>query len=149
MLTRQLACLSSTKSSPSIRLAVITTFTARRTSLKNATAAVARYKEQIAIVWNAIWRGRGIYFLPVLASLYLVIYPLALTIPRDGESTTCLRAVSDIIALLSIPLPNAANRWYIPVRSDPAHFLITAVTIALLMYLGSGLHARIAARCAR
>ena len=84
--------------------------------------AIARHRGQLAIVWSKIWRGRGVYFLTVLASLYLVLYPFILTIPRDGESTTRLRALSDIITLLSIPLPNAADRWFIPYDQIPPVF---------------------------
>ena len=111
---------------------------------ESPAAAEIRYKDQLAVVWSTVWRGRGIYFLTVLASLYLVIYPLALTIPRDGEFVTRLRGLSDIIALLSIPLPNAANRWIIPFRSDPGRLLVAVGAIATFMYLSAGLRARIA-----
>jgi uncharacterized protein (DUF2235 family) len=107
------------------------------------TSVENRYRDQLTTVWSTIWRGRGIYFLTVLASLYLVIYPLALTIPRDGEFITRLRALSDVIGLLSIPLPNAANRWILPFRSDPGRFLVAAGAILVLMYLSAGLRARI------
>jgi uncharacterized protein (DUF2235 family) len=105
--------------------------------------AIRRYNDQERIVWSTVWRGRGIYFLTVLASLYLLLYPLALTIPATDEFTTPLRLFSDAIRLVSIPLPNAANRWIDAYARDPALFLIVASAIGLLMILSAGLRARI------
>src|SRR5262249_6401537 len=79
----------------------------------------------------------------VLASLYLVIYPLARTIPAAAEFTTRLRFLSDTIRLVSIPLPSAANRWIDAYARDPTLFLIAAVSGAILAGLDVGLKARI------
>ena len=102
-----------------------------------------RYKLQERIVWSTVWRRRGIYFLTVLASLYLVIYPLATTIPATAEYTTRLRFLSDAIRLVSIALPGAANRWIDAYARDPALFLIAGVMVAFLTILSAGLSGRI------
>lgn len=110
---------------------------------EEATKALTRYKDQLSTVWTLVWRGRGIYFLTVLASLYLVIYPLALTILRSWEETSRLHFLSDIIRLIAIPLPHAADRWVDAYAADPGLFVITSLVIAILMGLGAGLRSRI------
>lgn len=110
---------------------------------ETSTAAATRHSQQDKIVWSTVWRGRGIYFLTVLASLYLVIYPLAITIPATAEFTTRLRFLSDAIRLVSIPLPNAANRWIDAYARDPALFLVAAISVAILLGLSAGLKGRI------
>jgi uncharacterized protein (DUF2235 family) len=110
---------------------------------ETSASAVTRYNDQERIVWSTVWRGRGIYFLTVLASLYLFIYPLAKTIPATAELTTRLRFLSDAIRLLSIPLPSAANRWIDAYARDPALFVMAASAVALLMALSAGLRMRI------
>ncbi len=106
-------------------------------------AASRRYLDQDKIVWSTVWRVRGLYFLTVLASLYLAIYPLAMTIPMAGEFSTRLRFLSDLIRLIAIPLPNAANRWVDAYARDPAAFLIAALTVGILIWLSSALRSKI------
>jgi uncharacterized protein (DUF2235 family) len=110
---------------------------------ETSNAANDRHDSQDAIVWSTVWRGRGIYFLTVLASLFLAIYPLAFTIPAAGEFSTRLRFLSDAIRLMTIPLPSAANRWIDAYARDPALFLVAAVSVAILLGLSAGLRARI------
>jgi uncharacterized protein (DUF2235 family) len=110
---------------------------------EDPNAAIIRQKQQEEIVWSSVWRGRGLYFLTVLASLYLAIYPLAITIPATAELTTRLRFLSDTIRLVSIPLPSATNRWIDAYARDPALFLIAALTVGILIWLNAGLKGRI------
>lgn len=110
---------------------------------ESATAAATRHTEQERIVWSTVWRGRGAYFLTVLASLYLAIYPLADPADKTAEFATRLRFISDSIRLITIVLPSAANRWVDAYASDPALFLISVATIATLLGLSAGLRARI------
>ena len=105
--------------------------------------ALTRHESQEKIVWSTVWRGRGIYFLTVIASLYLAIYPLAITVPASAEYTTRLRLLSDTIWLVSIPLPSAVNRWVDAYARDPALFLIAAFTVAILLGISAGLRRRI------
>jgi uncharacterized protein (DUF2235 family) len=105
--------------------------------------AVARHADQERIVWSTVWRGRGIYFLTVLASIYLAIYPLAAPVAKTAETTTRLRFISDTIRLIAIPLPAAANRWVDAYAGDPALFLVSVITLATLLGLSAGLRARI------
>ena len=106
-------------------------------------AARDRHEGQDAVVWSTVWRGRGIYFLTVLASVFLAIYPLAFSIPATGEFSTRLRFLSDAIRLVTIPLPSAANRWIDAYARDPALFLVAAISVAILLWLSAGLRERI------
>ncbi|MGY4512110.1 DUF2235 domain-containing protein [Bradyrhizobium sp. USDA 3650] len=105
--------------------------------------AATRYKEQDSVIWSTIWRGRGIYFLTVFASLFLVIYPLAYSIPATSEFSTRLRFLSDTIRLVATVLPSAAERWVNAYARDPALFLVSALFIVILLALSAGLRARI------
>ncbi|RXH38730.1 hypothetical protein XH99_00265 [Bradyrhizobium nanningense] len=105
--------------------------------------ALSRYKEQDAVVWSTIWRGRGVYFLTVLASLFLAIYPLAYSIPATSEFATRLRFLSDTIRLVAVALPSAANRWVDAYARDPGLFVVSALSVIILLALSAGLRARI------
>ena len=110
---------------------------------EDPVAALTRYKDQEQIVWSTVWRGRGMYFLTVLASLGLAIYPIASPVPKIDEYTTRLRFISDSIRLLANPLPSIADRWKDAYAGDPALFLISVITIGILISLSAGLRRRI------
>jgi uncharacterized protein (DUF2235 family) len=106
-------------------------------------AAAGRFEDQERVVWSMVWRGRGFYFLTVLASLYFVVYPLADPAVKTAEFTTRLRLVSDAIRLIAIVLPSGADRWVDAYASDPVLFLISVTAIGLLLYVSAGIRSRI------
>lgn len=104
--------------------------------------AAARAKSQER-VWDLVWWRRVVYFLTVAASLYLVLYPLARSLPRSAKDTTALHPVSDALGFLSVFLPNSGNPWFNDYQSDPGRFLIVALVIVVLMVVSGKLSSRI------
>jgi uncharacterized protein (DUF2235 family) len=105
----------------------------------------ARHREKIQehVVGSSIWRRRIIYFLTVIASVYLFTYPIASNLPASAEFTTRLRPLSDIIRMAELALPNATSRWTNAYARDPLWFLLCAGLVALLLWLSASLKGRI------
>jgi hypothetical protein len=105
---------------------------------EGATGAQDRCAEQ-EDVWDTVWRKRGIYFLTVFATGYLLAYPLY----RDGydfqEHYTPLRLVSDAIRLIGTFMPTFFNRWLDAYARDPFWFLACVTLVAFLTAMGSKL----------
>ncbi|TKW78822.1 MAG: DUF2235 domain-containing protein [Bradyrhizobium icense] len=110
---------------------------------ESAASARGREETQEKAVGSSIWRRRIIYFLTVIASIYLLAYPIASQLPPSAEYTTRLRPLSDVIRMVEIALPHAATRWTNNYARDPLHFLLAAGMVALLMWLSAGLKDRI------
>jgi len=110
---------------------------------ESAASARGRDETQEKAVGSSIWRRRIIYFLTVIASIYLLAYPIASQLPPAAEYTTRLRPLSDVIRMAEVALPGAAKRWTNAYARDPMHFLLAAGMVALLMWLSSGLKDRI------
>jgi hypothetical protein len=109
------------------------------------TAASARHREktQEHVVGSSIWRRRVIYFLTVIASVYLLTYPLTSQLPASDEYTTRLRPLSDVIRMVGLALPGAASRWINAYARDPLSFVLHAGLVALLLWLSASLRSRI------
>jgi uncharacterized protein (DUF2235 family) len=113
--------------------------------IKYETPASARQRDlfQEQVVGSSIWRRRIIYFLTVIASVYLVAYPLGAQLPPSAEVTSRLRPVSDVIRMVGVALPSAADRWKDAYARDPLQFLLCAGLVSLLLLLSAGLKGRI------
>ena len=110
---------------------------------ESSAAALQRDETQEKVVGSSIWRRRIIYFMTVIASIYLLAYPIASQLPPAAEFTTRLRPLSDVIRIVGIALPGAASRWTNAYARDPLHFLLAASLVALLLWLSAGLKDRI------
>ncbi|MEH2603569.1 uncharacterized protein (DUF2235 family) [Bradyrhizobium sp. AZCC 1588] len=108
------------------------------------SVASARQREltQEHVVGSSIWRRRIIYFLTVIASLYLLTYPLTSTAPAAAEFTTPLRPLSDLIRMVGLALPGAASRWINAYAREPLWFVLCAGLVALLLWLSASLKDR-------
>jgi uncharacterized protein (DUF2235 family) len=104
--------------------------------------AHARAKAQEE-VWNLVWLRRVIYFATVLASLYLLLYPLVQSFPPAAEYATPLRPVSDLIRFLGGFAPGALKPWLDAYARDPGHFLLAAAAVGVLILMGSMVGAKI------
>jgi type VI secretion system (T6SS) phospholipase Tle1-like effector len=112
---------------------------------KYESLATARQREftQEHVVGSSIWRRRIIYFLTVIASIYLATYPLTSTAPAAAEFTTPLRPLADIIRMVGLVLPGAASRWINAYAREPLWFALCAGLVALLLWLSTTLQGRI------
>ena len=89
---------------------------------ESSGAALHRERTQEHVVGSSIWRRRIIYFLTVIASIYLLTYPLTSTAPAAAEFTTPLRPLSDVIRMVGWVLPGAASRWTNAYAREPLWF---------------------------
>ncbi len=101
--------------------------------------APERHRQQEG-VWNLVWRKRVIYFLTVIATADLLLYPLYRESYGFEELRTRLRLLSDTIRLIGNALPGLASRWLDAYARDPAQFLISAG----LVFFFLGISARLA-----
>lgn len=104
-----------------------------------SAAGQTRFEGQEDVVWSTVWRRRVIYFMTVIASIHLLLYPLAYRFPASMELTTRLRPLSDVIRLLANFLPGGATRWIDAYARDPLWFLLSAGAVAVLIWLNSSL----------
>ena len=122
-----------------------------RLGYETSKAARGREKTQEHVVGSSIWRRRIIYFLTVIASVYLLAYPVTSQLPPAAEYTTRLRPLSDVIRMVGMALPEAVtSRWINAYARDPLSFVLHAGLVALLLWLSVNLRSRITdqMRCA-
>ena len=105
--------------------------------------AITREEIQEKVVGSSIWRRRIIYFLTVIASVYVLAYPWNSQLPASAEFITPLRPLSDLIHLVFIPLPHAADRWENAYARDPLHLILCGGLVGLLLWLSASLKGRI------
>ncbi|SHG45400.1 DUF2235 domain-containing protein [Bradyrhizobium erythrophlei] len=102
----------------------------------------ARAKAQES-VWNTVWKRRIVYFLTVLATAALVIFPLLKSLPASDEYSSPVRWISDLIRLLSSFLPSVADPWVNGYARSPITFVILAAVAGALTSLGVRLASQI------
>jgi hypothetical protein len=110
---------------------------------ESSTSARRRDEAQEKVVGSSVWRRRIIYFLTVIASIYLLTYPLGSQLPASDEFSNRLRPVSDVIRIVGMALPGAASRWINSYARDPLHFILSAGLVVLLLGLSASLKRRI------
>jgi len=101
------------------------------------------------VVWNQVWRRRIIYFITVFASIYVAIYPLAVTTDSSGEYATRLSLVASGIRALKQVLPGIFSLWVEAYARDPSHFVVLGFLAVLLIWLGVSLGTKIEERMER
>jgi hypothetical protein len=87
-------------------------------------------------VWNVVWRRRCIYFITVLASLYILVYPLATKVDSSAEYETSLTLVSAALRAVGQVLPGALSIWIDAYARDPSHFLTLGLLVVALILFG-------------
>jgi hypothetical protein len=96
--------------------------------------ATERHKEQ-ENVWNLVWRKRAIYFLTVVATAHLLLYPLYRDSYGFEELRTRLRFLSDTIRIVGSVLPGLASRWLDAYARDPAWFVMSASLVGFFLWV--------------
>ncbi|MBN8976278.1 MAG: DUF2235 domain-containing protein [Rhizobiales bacterium] len=108
-----------------------TVLTPDQYGFENNVEASSRAKTQ-EHVWNEIWKRRLVYFATVGATAWLLLYPLARSLPAADEYTSPIRWVSDIIRVAGGFLPGFAQTWINAYARSPVQFaLLLALAIAL------------------
>jgi hypothetical protein len=98
--------------------------------------ATERHQQQENI-WNLVWRKRAIYFLTVIATAHLLLYPLYRDSYAFEELRTRLRLLSDTIRLIGNVLPGLAGRWVDAYTRDPASFVISASLVFFFLAISA------------
>lgn len=110
--------------------------------LESNIEAASRAKSQ-EHVWNEIWKRRLVYFATVGATAWLLLYPLARSLPAADEYTSPIRWVSDIIRVVGGFLPGFAQTWINAYARSPGQFLALLVLAGGLTFWGTRLAIRI------
>ncbi|MGY3698661.1 uncharacterized protein (DUF2235 family) [Bradyrhizobium sp. USDA 3240] len=107
---------------------------------ESISASQARAKSQEA-VWNKIWLRRIVYFLTVLTSAALVIFPLLKSLPASDEFSSPVRWLSDLVRLAGSFLPSSAKPWLNGYARSPLTFISIITLLAALSALSARLSA--------
>jgi hypothetical protein len=86
-------------------------------------------------IWNTVWLRRIVYFLTVLVSAALIVFPLLKSLPPSDEFSSPIRWLSDLTRLAGSFLPSIAEPWLNGYARSPVTFaivvaLLTACTVA-------------------
>jgi len=119
-----------------------TVLTPDQYGFENNVEASSRAKTQ-EHVWNEIWKRRLVYFATVGATAWLLLYPLARSLPAADEYTSSIRWVSDIIRVVGGFLPGFAQTWINAYARSPGQFLALLVLAGGLTFWGTRLAIRI------
>jgi hypothetical protein len=109
---------------------------------ESAASRQARENAQ-EFVWDTVWLRRMLYFLTVLASAALFIFPLLKRLPASDEFSSPIRWLSDLIRLCGSFLPSIANPWLNGYERSPGTFAAIVVLLAAFTIAGSRLSSRI------
>jgi uncharacterized protein (DUF2235 family) len=92
-------------------------------------------------VWNLVWWKRIVYFMSVAVFVLLAAFPLYRPAAQTCEGRFC--ALSPIIDFIGTFLPNFLSLWLKSFRSHPGFFLLIAILLALILYIGSALQHKV------
>lgn len=93
-------------------------------------------------VWNEIWKRRAVYFLTLAATLWLLLFPLLRNVPPGAELNSRFRWISDILRAVQGVLPSFAHYWIEGYARTPGLFLVSALLVTGLLWLGGRIAAR-------
>ena len=99
-----------------------------------------RYELQ-QFAWDLVWWRRIAYFLTVIASLHLIVFPLIYRTSTPEEYTTSFRLVSEAVRVMGAFLPGFVTTWWLDsFATRPRELLIAILFIVLFTMCGSRLH---------
>jgi uncharacterized protein (DUF2235 family) len=109
---------------------------------ESSTSGQARENAQ-EFIWNTVWLRRIVYFLTVLVSAALIIFPLLKSLPPSDEFSSPIRWLSDLIRLAGSFLPSIADPWLNGYARSPVTFAIVVALLTACTVAGVRLSARI------
>jgi len=117
-----------------------TTVTQVAAGFETEQDAKERYMRQ-QLAWDLVWWRRIVYFLTVIASLHLVVFPLIYRTYMPEEYTTSFRFVSEAVRIVGTFLPSFVSTWWLDsYATNPKTLLISIGAVLLLTLWGSRLH---------
>jgi uncharacterized protein (DUF2235 family) len=94
-------------------------------------------------VWDWVWGRRIVYFMTVLAALYLASLPLIEKWRPGRGAASPFEIVTPLIDLVGAFLPSFAKPWLDAFRHSPGRFVVGFLVLALLMWIGGWMQTRI------
>ena len=94
-------------------------------------------------VWNIVWLRRIVYFLTVLVSAALIIFPLLKSLPASDEFSSPIRWLSDLIRLAGSFLPSIADPWLNGYARSPITLAGVVALLVVFTVAGGWLSSRI------
>ena len=98
----------------------------------NAAAMRAEAQEH---VWNEVWKRRFVYFISVVATILLIIFPWISGAQRADEFTSPVRWISDFVRVVGAFLPPFMKVWIDGYARAPISFVVmVAVVVGSLVW---------------
>ncbi|MDQ8732182.1 DUF2235 domain-containing protein [Bradyrhizobium sp. LHD-71] len=94
-------------------------------------------------LWNYVWMRRGVYFLTLAATFYLVLFPFIHDRNAEHEFESPIRLVSEFIRLVGSFIPESLQWWPSWYAGNPELFSIGVLALTALLLLGGRLQASI------
>jgi uncharacterized protein (DUF2235 family) len=112
------------------------------TSLAIDAHAATRAPRQ-GTVWDWVWGRRIVYFMTVLAALYLASLPLIEKLRPGRGGASPFEIVTPLVDVVGAFLPSFAKPWLDAFRHSPGRFVVGLVVMALLMWIGGRMQTHI------
>lgn len=109
---------------------------------ENPQQAQARHNSQLHVNELVFWR-QCLFFLTVLVTAVLTLYPWLITTRAVDEFKHPLRWISDIVRAIGSFLPNALGAWVDAYARSPALFALLVMLASASLWWSARLHKRI------
>jgi uncharacterized protein (DUF2235 family) len=111
--------------------------------LESASQSGARGARQEQ-VWDLVWKRRVVYFLTLMPSLFLALFPFIFEAGTDGVCLSqYLCFLAKPIGWIGAALPGFASPWIDAFESNPAWFAVGVGALAFLLWSSARLKTRI------
>ena len=94
-------------------------------------------------VWNWVWWRRVVYFLTVLASLFLAALPLIEKWKPGLGPASSFELIRPAFSLVALFVPSFLSFWLDAFKNAPGWFVFGAVIVGILLQLGGNAQGRI------
>jgi hypothetical protein len=94
-------------------------------------------------VWNWVWWRRVVYFLTVLASLFLAALPLIEKWKPGLGPASSFEFIRPAFSLVALFVPSFLSFWLDAFKNAPGWFVFGAVIVGILLQLGGSAQGRI------
>ncbi len=92
-------------------------------------------------VWRLVWWRRQVYFLTLIAGLWLASFPL--WFPATGACSGSWCGLSALVRSIAAVLPGFLAPWYEAFETHPGWFLVIAVALVAMLFTGGWFQSRI------
>ncbi len=94
-------------------------------------------------VWNWVWWRRVVYFLTVLASLFLAALPLLEKWKPGLGPASSFEFIRPVFSVVALFVPSFLSFWLNAFKNAPGWFVLGAVIVAILLLVGGNVQRKI------